>query len=82
MVKAVNIDESPNTLGNPPKESKPTEISISNPDDEVEFVVETGNDDLNIDEYGLNAVEMNENRILFEVTEDNFDLIVTGFDDL
>jgi len=56
MVKAVNIDESPNTLGNPPKESKPTEISISNPDDEVEFVVETGNDDLNIDAVSKNAL--------------------------
>jgi hypothetical protein len=39
------------------------------------------NDDLDIDGSGLNAVEMSENRILFKVTEDNFNLVVTGFDD-
>mgnify|MGYP001302114013 CR=1 FL=1 len=37
MVKAVNMDESPNTLGNPPKEVKSTEVSISNPDDDVDI---------------------------------------------
>ena len=49
MVKAVNMDERPNTLGNPPKKSNPAEVTIVNPDDDVEFVVETGSDDLNID---------------------------------
>ena len=39
------------------------------------------NDDLDINGSGLNAVEMSENRILFKVTEDNFNLVVTGFDD-
>ena len=39
------------------------------------------NDDLDIDGSGLNAVEMSENRILFKVTEDDFDLVVTGFDE-
>jgi|TARA_Y100000294_G_scaffold35284_1_gene30922 hypothetical protein len=39
------------------------------------------NDDLDINGSGLNAVEMSENRILFKVTEDDFDLVVTGFDE-
>jgi len=46
MVKAVNIEESPNTLGTPPEEPKSQTVSISNPDEEVEFVVDTGSDDL------------------------------------
>ena len=45
MVKAVNIDESPNTLGTPPKKSSSEEISIINPDDEVEFDIDFSKDD-------------------------------------
>ena len=56
MVKAVNMEERPNTLGNPPKESKPVELSISNPDEEVEFVVDHGSDDLNIDAVSKKAM--------------------------
>ena len=56
MVKAVNMDESPNTLGNPPKEVKSTEVSISNPDEEVEFIVDHGSDDLNIDAVSKKAM--------------------------
>ena len=56
MVRAVNMDESPNTLGNPPKESKSVEISISNPDDDVEFVVDHGSDDLDIDAVSKKAM--------------------------
>ena len=46
MVRAVNIDESPNTLGTHPEEPKSQTVSISNPDEEVEFDVDTGSDDL------------------------------------
>ena len=56
MVKAVNMNDSPNTLGNPPKEFKPVEISISNPDEDVEFVIDTGSDDLDIDAVSKNAM--------------------------
>ena len=56
MVKAVNMDESPNTLGNSPKESKPVELSISNPDEEVEFIVDHGKDDLDIDAVSKKAM--------------------------
>ena len=56
MVRAVNMDESPNTLGNPPKESKPVELSISNPDEEVEFIVDHGKDDLDIDAVSKKAM--------------------------
>ena len=45
MVKAVNIDESPNTLGTPPKKSRLEEVSIMTPDDEVEFNIDFSNDD-------------------------------------
>jgi len=51
MVRAVNMDEAPNTLGNPPKNSEPKSVSIANPDDDVEFVINTEQDDLE-----LNAV--------------------------
>ena len=61
MVKAVNMDESPNTLGNPPTNSEPKTVSIANPDDDVEFVVETGNDDLQLnavsDKYVNNSTQ-------------------------
>ena len=56
MVRAVNMDESPNTLGTPPKESKSTEISISNPDEEVEFIVDHGSDDLDIEAVSKKAL--------------------------
>ena len=56
MVKAVNMDESPNTLGNPPKNSEPKTVSIANPDDDVEFVVETGNDDLQLNAVSDKAI--------------------------
>ena len=49
MVKAVNIDESPNTLGNPPKKSSADGLSIANPDADVEFVINTENDNLQLD---------------------------------
>ena len=45
MVKAVNIDENPNTLGTPPKKSRLEEVSIMAPDDEVEFNIDFSNDD-------------------------------------
>ena len=56
MVKAVNMDESPNTLGNPPKKSNSETVSILNPDDDVEFVIDTGSDDLNIDAVSKKAM--------------------------
>ena len=50
MVKAVNIDESPNTLGNPPKtQSSADSLTIENPEAEVEFVVNTDNDNSQLD---------------------------------
>jgi len=45
MVKAVNIDESPNTLGNSPKKSSSEVVSIINPDDDVEFSIDFSKDD-------------------------------------
>ena len=45
MVKAVNIDESPNTLGKPPKKSSSEVVSIINPEDDVEFNIDFSNDD-------------------------------------
>ncbi len=71
MVKAVNMDESPNTLGNPPKEVKSTEVSISNPDEDVEFVIDTGGDDLNIDAVSKKAMGGTElmQKWLFEELE-------------
>jgi UDP-glucose:(glucosyl)LPS alpha-1,2-glucosyltransferase len=56
MVKAVNMEESSNTLEPPQKESKPVEVSISNPDDDVEFVVDHGSDDLNVDAVSKKAM--------------------------
>ena len=47
MVKAVN--ENPNTLGNPPKKSSADSIVIENPDAEVEFVINTDNDNSQLD---------------------------------
>ena len=44
MVKAVNLDESPNTLGNPPKKSSSETVSIINPEDDVEFDIDFSND--------------------------------------
>ena len=55
MVKAVNMDESPNTLGTPPKELK-SDYSIVNPDDDVEFVIETDNDNLILDAVSEKAM--------------------------
>ena len=45
MVKAVNLDESPNTLGKPPKKSSSDKVTIINPEDEVEFNIDFSNDD-------------------------------------
>ena len=45
MVKAVNIDESPNTLGKTPKKSSSEVVSIINPDEDVEFNIDFSNDD-------------------------------------
>ena len=46
MVKAVNVDNNPDTLVNSPNTSKSTEVIITNPNDDVEFVVDTSNDNL------------------------------------
>ena len=56
MVKAVNIDESPNTLGNPPKKSSADGLSIANPDADVEFVINTENDNLQLDAVSDKAI--------------------------
>ena len=45
MVKAVNIDESPNILGNSPKKSSSEVVSIINPEDDVEFSIDFSKDD-------------------------------------
>jgi len=45
MVKAVNIDESPNTLGTSPKKSSSDTVTIVNPDDDVEFNIDFSKDD-------------------------------------
>ena len=44
MVKAVNINEHPNTLGTPQKKSSSESISIINPEEEVEFDIDFSND--------------------------------------
>ena len=44
MVRAVNIDESPNTLGSTPKKSSSESVSIINPEEEVEFDIDFSND--------------------------------------
>ena len=44
MVKAVNINEHPNTLGTPPKKSSSESVSIINPEEEVEFDIDFSND--------------------------------------
>ena len=49
MVKAVNLDESPNTLGNPPKKSSSEVVSIINPEDDVEFNIDFSNDTATLD---------------------------------
>ena len=56
MVKAVNIDESPNTLGTPPKKPSSDTVTIINPDDDVEFVVNTGSDDLVLNAVSEKAI--------------------------
>jgi len=55
------------TRGNPLKRYHPLDFNY-------------GNGDLKIEKFGLKTIEMNNNRLLFEVTKDDFDLIVTGFD--
>ena len=55
MVKAVNVDESPNTLGNPPEQTSST-VSIENPDADVEFVINTDNDNLELDAVSSKAI--------------------------
>ena len=56
MVKAVNIDESPNTLGNSPKKSSSETVSIINPDDEVEFDIDFSKDDEILEAVSKNAM--------------------------
>ena len=56
MVKAVNIDESPNTLGNPPKKSNSEEVTIINPEDDVEFSVDFSNDTSTLDAVSEKAI--------------------------
>jgi UDP-glucose:(glucosyl)LPS alpha-1,2-glucosyltransferase len=46
MVKTVNVDNNPDTSVNSPNTSKSTEVIITNPNDDVEFVVNTSNDNL------------------------------------
>lgn len=73
MVKAVNIDESPNAQGNPQKfkESPTDKLNILNPDDDVEFVIDTGSDDLDIDAVSKKAMGGTElmQKWLFEELE-------------
>jgi len=71
MVKAVNTDERPNMMGNPPKNLNQPNISISNPDDDVEFIVDHGSDDLNIDAVSKKAMGGTElmQKWLFEELE-------------
>ena len=45
MVKAVNVDESPNTLGKSHKKSSSEVVSIINPEDDVEFSIDFSKDD-------------------------------------
>jgi len=58
MVKAVNMNESPNAQGNAPKfkESPADKLNILNPDDDVEFVIDHGSDDLDIDAVSKKAM--------------------------
>jgi glycosyltransferase involved in cell wall biosynthesis len=56
MVKAVNINEHPNTLGTPPKQPSSDTVTIVNPDDDVEFVVNTKKDDLVLDAVSKKAM--------------------------
>ena len=56
MVKAVNIDESPNTLGTPPKKSNSESVSIINPEDEVEFNIDFSNDDKILEAVSKKAI--------------------------
>ncbi len=44
MVKAVNMNDAPNALGNPPKKSSSESVSIINPEEEVEFDIDFSND--------------------------------------
>ena len=44
MVKAVNMNDAPNALGNPPKKSSSESVSIINPEEEVEFNIDFSND--------------------------------------
>ena len=56
MVKAVNLDESPNTLGNPPKKSSSEVVSIINPEDDVEFNIDFSNDTATLDAVSDKAI--------------------------
>ena len=56
MVKAVNVDESPNTLGTSPKKSSSEEISIINPTEEVEFDIDFSGDDEVLEAVSANAI--------------------------
>ena len=73
MVKAVNIDESPNTLGNPSRPSeKPSSetLSIENPDAGVEFVVNTDNDNLQlgaVSDKAIGGTELMRNWLFSEL---------------
>jgi len=72
MVKAVNIDESPNTLGKPPKKSNSEEVSIINPDDDVEFDIDFSGEDETWDavsEKAIGGTELMRNWLFKEVEE-------------
>ena len=56
MVKAVNVEESPNTLGKPPKKSKSEEVSIINPTEEVEFDIDFSGDEEVLDAVSEKAI--------------------------
>ena len=74
MVKAVNIDESPNTLGNPPKKSSADGLSIANPDADVEFVINTENDNLQLDavsDIAIGGTELMRNWLFTELDKES-----------
>ena len=70
MVKAVNIDESPNTLGKPPKKSSSEVVSIINPEDDVEFSIDFSNDDKVLEavsEKAIGGTELMRNWLFTEM---------------
>jgi len=70
MVKAVNIDESPNTLGKLPKKSSSEVVSIINPEDDVEFSIDFSKDEEVLDavsEKAIGGTELMRNWLFTEM---------------